>query len=88
VWELGWSVLPEHQGRGVATKATALASEHARSDGAYRFAHAFPSKDNEPSNAICGRIGFEFRGICQVEYPAGHLMECLDWQFDLFSCAK
>jgi RimJ/RimL family protein N-acetyltransferase len=88
VWELGWSILPEYQGRGVATKATAVAIEHARADGTYRFAHAFPSKDNEPSNAICRKIGFEFRGICEFEYPAGHFMKCVDWRFDLFPSAS
>jgi RimJ/RimL family protein N-acetyltransferase len=83
VWELGWSIVPEHQGRGIATRATLLAIEHARSDGAHRFAHAFPSTKNKASNAICRKIGFEHRGIVQFEYPKGHWMECVDWRFDL-----
>src|SRR6185295_74690 len=50
VWETGWSVLPEFQGRGVATMATAEIVKKARATGRHRFLHAFPSVDNGPSN--------------------------------------
>src|SRR5574341_1385607 len=46
VWETGWSVLPEFQGQGIATKATSAVVEQARAQGKHRFIHAFPSVDN------------------------------------------
>lgn len=88
VWELGWSVLPEYQGRGVATQGTLLALAQARSEGTHRFAHAFPSAENKASNAICRKIGFERQGVVQFEYPKGHWMECVDWRFDLLAQEK
>src|SRR5690349_23671539 len=59
VYEIGWMVVPEFQGRGVAVAATAQAIELARQDDMHRFMHAFPSVDNAPSNAICRRLGFQ-----------------------------
>src|SRR5689334_22902563 len=41
VWETGWSVLPEFQGQGVASRAAAAVVERARADRKYRFIHAF-----------------------------------------------
>ena len=83
VWEFGWSVLPEFQGRGIGTKGTSLALEVARSQGKNRFAHATPSVDNAPSNGICRNLGFELIGEDDVEYPPGHHMRCNDWRLDL-----
>ena len=53
VYEIGWAVLPEFQGKGLASLGTAQAIVSARSDGQHRFLHAFPSVDNAASNAIC-----------------------------------
>ncbi len=83
VWETGWSVLPEFQGQGVATKATLALVERTRLDKKHRFLHAFPSVDNGASNAICRKTGFTFLGEVNLEYPAGHKMRCNDWQLDL-----
>jgi RimJ/RimL family protein N-acetyltransferase len=85
VWETGWSVLPECQGRGVATRATAIVVERARAEGRHRFMHAFPSVDNGPSNAICRRVGFTLRDEVDIEYPPGRPMRCNDWRMDLFA---
>jgi RimJ/RimL family protein N-acetyltransferase len=82
IYEVGWSVLPGHQGRGIASKGTALAIAEARSDGKYRSMHAFPSVDNAPSNSICRKLGFTLVEGCRFEYPPGHFMECNDWRFD------
>jgi RimJ/RimL family protein N-acetyltransferase len=84
VWETGWSVLPEFQGRGIATKATLLIIEQARAARKHRYLHAFPSVDNHPSNAICRKTGFEFQGEYEFEYPPGNPVQCNDWRFDLF----
>ena len=83
IYEIGWSVLPGFQGRGLARAATAQSVAHARSAGRRRFVHAFPSVDNEPSNAICAGCGFALLGPCDFEYPPGSLMRCNDWQLDL-----
>jgi RimJ/RimL family protein N-acetyltransferase len=83
VWEVGWSVLLEFQGRGVGRAATALAIESAQSDGKHRFMHAFPAVDNGPSNAICRKLGFELLGEHEFEYPKDNLLLCNDWRLDL-----
>ena len=71
VSEIGWSVLPAFQGRGIALAAAAQTIEVARAEGARRFLHAFPSVDNPPSNAICRALGFTLLGVSEVEYPPG-----------------
>ena len=83
VYETGWGVLPEFQGRGIASTATAKAIEIARANGRRDAIHAFPSVDNAPSNSICRKLGFELRGECQFEYPKGHWMRCNDWRLSL-----
>ncbi|HWD66028.1 MAG TPA: GNAT family N-acetyltransferase [Solirubrobacteraceae bacterium] len=83
IYEVGWMVLPEFQGRGIAAAATAQAIELARTDDKHRFMHAFPNVENGPSNAICRKLGFELLGPCEFEFPKGHLMTCHDWRLDL-----
>jgi RimJ/RimL family protein N-acetyltransferase len=85
VWETGWSVLPEYQGRGVATTATAMVVERARAEGKHRSMHAFPSVDNAPSNAVCRKAGFTLQDAVDIEYPPGRPMRCNDWRLDLFA---
>ena len=83
VYETGWMVLPEFQGRGIAAAATRLVIEAARVDGKHRYLHAFPSVENAPSNAICSKLGFELLGDSEFEYPKGSFMRCNDWRLDL-----
>jgi RimJ/RimL family protein N-acetyltransferase len=85
VWECGWHLVPEAQGRGIATDATRLMLAHARATGLHRFVHAFPAVDNVASNALCERLGFELLGEAQVEYPKGRPMLVNDWRLDLES---
>jgi RimJ/RimL family protein N-acetyltransferase len=87
VYEIGWAVLPEAQGRGIATAGTALAIELARNERKHRYVHAYPAVDNGPSNAICRKLGFELLGESEVEYPKGHFMRCNDWRLDLEATA-
>jgi RimJ/RimL family protein N-acetyltransferase len=84
VLETGWLVLPEFQGKGIATNATRLIVEVARTRGKTRFMHAYPSVDNIPSNIICQKAGFKLQGAVSFEYPKDHLMQCNDWCLDLF----
>src|SRR5262245_44204557 len=50
LWEIGWSVLPEYQGQGVANRAIDLVVQRARTLGKFRFIHAFPAADNIAAN--------------------------------------
>ena len=84
VYEIGWSVIPAFQGRGIAGSATRMAVARASAERTRRFLHAFPSVDNGPSNAICRKLGFELIGPCDFEYPKGNTMRCNDWRLDLF----
>jgi len=84
VWESGWRVLPEHQGKGIASRALALTMERARAENKYRFVHAFPSVVNAASNAICKKVGFVLLNQVDFEYPPGKFMRSNDWQLDLF----
>src|SRR3954447_6451615 len=83
VWETGWSVIPAFQGRGIAVEATRQAIELARADGRHRFMHAYPMVENEASNAICRKLGFELLGARDFEYPKGNRIRCNDWRLDL-----
>jgi RimJ/RimL family protein N-acetyltransferase len=83
VYEVGWMVVPEFQGRGIAATAISQAIALAKHDDKHRFMHAFPSIDNAPSNAICRKLGFELREQCEFEFPKGHFMRCNDWCLDL-----
>jgi RimJ/RimL family protein N-acetyltransferase len=83
VAEVGWSVLPAAQGRGIARAATARLLEHAAGLDRWEFAHAFPAVDNGPSNAICERLGFELLEALDFEYPKGSLLRCNDWRYEL-----
>jgi RimJ/RimL family protein N-acetyltransferase len=87
VYEIGWSVLREFQGRGIATAATELAIARARSAPGVRFMHAFPSVGNPPSNAICRKLGFTLLEACEFEFPPGKQMLCNDWRLDLLADA-
>jgi RimJ/RimL family protein N-acetyltransferase len=83
IYETGWSIVPEFQGRGIAAAATAQALDHARARGSRRHVHAFPSVENAPSNAICRKLGFTLLGAYDFEYPAGNPLRCNDWRLDL-----
>jgi RimJ/RimL family protein N-acetyltransferase len=83
IFEMGWGVLPAHQGRGVASRAVPLILARARAEQRHRYVHAFPAVDNGPSNAVCRKAGFSLLGPHEFEYPKGHQMLCNDWSFDL-----
>ena len=66
--ELGWMVLPEFQGRGIATNALGLLLERARAARRFDRLHAFPGVTNGPSNALCRRFGFELIEQSDVKF--------------------
>ena len=86
VFEAGWSVLPEFQGRGIATDAMARAIELAQGERKHRFMHAFPNVENAASNAICRKLGFTLlEENLEFEFPPGNHLRCNDWRLDLFA---
>ena len=58
--EIGWMVLPEFQGRGIATTAVRMLLALAREKNRWGLVHAFPVITNTPSNAVCRSAGFRF----------------------------
>ena len=85
IYEMGWAVLPEFQGRGIATAAAAQAIVLAMTEGKHRHLHAFPGVDNPPSNAVCRKLGFTLVETCEGEYPPGSFMQINDWRLDLLA---
>ncbi|MFJ9242815.1 GNAT family N-acetyltransferase [Streptomyces sp. NPDC101776] len=83
VWETGWGVLPEFQGRGLAARAARAVVEAARAAGRHRYLHAFPSVDHHASNSVCRKAGFTLLGEAEFEYRKGHWITSNDWRFDL-----
>ncbi|SOD70926.1 RimJ/RimL family protein N-acetyltransferase [Jatrophihabitans sp. GAS493] len=90
VYEAGWGVLPEFQGRGVAVAALRALIDEVRAaaataggGGSRHSLHAYPSVDHPASNAICRRGGLNLVGECDFEYPPGQRMRCNDWQLPL-----
>lgn len=81
LWETGWSVLPAHQGRGIASAALALLIERVRAEPRFDSIHAFPGVDNAPSNALCRKHGFELLEQKSFEFR-GHTLHCNHWRLD------
>ena len=82
IYETGWSVFPEHQGRGIALQATLAIIEKTRA-GTLRSLHAFPHVDNAASNKICEKAGFKLLGPVEFEYPPGNFDPSNDWVLSL-----
>ena len=78
ITEIGWMVLPEFQGRGLAKQAVRMLLELARDDGRWGLVHAFPATTNSPSNGICRSLGFRFAGEREVAF-AGRVLRSNDW---------
>lgn len=82
-FETGWFVLPEAQGRGVASRALGPMLDEARQHRAgRRFGTAFPSVENAGSNGICRRAGFELVGTVTDDFRGAALM-MNEWVLDL-----
>ncbi|GAA1027096.1 hypothetical protein GCM10009557_07120 [Virgisporangium ochraceum] len=79
--EIGWMVLPEFQGRGLATEAVRALLDLARADGRWGPIHAYPTTTNVASNAICRAAGFSLRGQEETEF-AGQAFVSNHWVFN------
>jgi RimJ/RimL family protein N-acetyltransferase len=76
--EIGWMVLPEFQGRGIATTAVRMLLALAREQDRWGLVHAFPAITNVPSNAVCRSAGFRFAGEQQTTF-AGRMFRTNHW---------
>ena len=76
--EIGWMVLPEFQGQGLAKRAVAEVLRRASDDGRWGSIHAFPSVTNAVSNRLCESLGFTPVG--EQEFPfAGQSLRVQHW---------
>jgi RimJ/RimL family protein N-acetyltransferase len=79
--EIGWMVLPERQGRGLASAGVAQALRRADEAGRFSVLHAFPATSNAPSNALCRKYGFALREPIEHLYR-GHALRVNHWVRD------
>lgn len=68
VTEMGWFVVPDAQGRGVAAAAVDLAIADARVRAEHRTLLACPDVDNEVSSRLCAASGFTLQGTADLSY--------------------
>jgi RimJ/RimL family protein N-acetyltransferase len=76
--ETGWTVLPAHQGRGIASAALTLLIQRVTAEPRISSIHAFPPVTNAPSNALCRKFGFELLGDADFVY-SGRTLRCNHW---------
>lgn len=81
VTEIGWMVLPEFQGRGLAKRAVSQLLDRAAADGRWGTVHAFPGVTNVASNAVCRSLGFTLVGTSTVDYR-GRPYTAHHWQVE------
>ncbi|HEX3648750.1 MAG TPA: GNAT family N-acetyltransferase [Pseudonocardiaceae bacterium] len=79
--EIGWMVLPEFQGRGLAKAAVRQLLDQARTAGRWGVVHAYPGVTNGPSNGICRSLGFTLAGEQDVVF-AGRTLRTNHWWID------
>jgi RimJ/RimL family protein N-acetyltransferase len=83
IYEIGWMILPEFQGRGVASWAVREMLGRARAERKFGRIHAFPGVTNAASNRVCEKNGFTKVGQADVEF-AGHHLRVNHWRIELF----
>ncbi|WP_329110490.1 GNAT family N-acetyltransferase [Micromonospora sp. NBC_01699] len=81
VSEIGWMVLPEFQGRGLAKRSALALLERARDERRWGPVHAYPASTNGPSNGICRSLGFTLVGEQEVTF-ADRLLRSHHWVID------
>lgn len=80
--EMGWMVLPQFQGQGLATQAVQATLDRARATGRWDIIHAYPVASNAASNAVCRKTGFTQLEERDFEY-SGRTLRCNHWRIDL-----
>jgi ribosomal-protein-alanine N-acetyltransferase len=57
--EIGYGLVPSERGKGIATEAVKGLLEAAWKDPLVNLVVAFPDRDNEPSQGVLRRVGFQ-----------------------------
>lgn len=83
VYEAGWSVATEFQGRGAAAAALIACLHDAADQRDRSMLFAFPRIDNAASNALCRRAGLSWTAEEDFEYPPGNPIRVNSWAIDL-----
>ena len=68
--EIGWMVLPEYQGQGLASAAVRETLARAGVERRWGTVHAFTAFTNVASNALCRSVGFTLQGQQEIEFMA------------------
>ncbi len=79
--EIGWMVLPEFQGRGLAKAAVRELLIRAHAERRWGVVHAHPGVTNGPSNGICRSLGFTLVGERDVVF-ADRVLRTNHWEID------
>jgi RimJ/RimL family protein N-acetyltransferase len=79
--EIGWMVLPEFQGRGLAKAAVRALLERARAEDRWGTVHAFHGVTNAASNGICRSSGFTLLEERDVAF-ADRVIHTNHWAID------
>ena len=80
--EIGWMVLPEFQGRGLAKRSVRMLLDRAEADGRWGSIHAFPAVTNGPSNGICRSLGFTLLGERDLAWTPDRRLRVNHWRYD------
>ena len=83
IYEAGWSIATEFQGRGIAAAALTACLQDAAAQADRRALFAFPRIDNAASNALCRRVGMTWTDEEDFEYPAGNPIRVNAWMADV-----
>ena len=83
IYEAGWSIASQFQGRGLASAALRACIADAAAQNDRRTLFAFPRVDNDASNALCRRVGFIWQAEEDFEYPAGVPIRVNAWSVEL-----
>ena len=82
MYEAGWNIVPEYQGRGFGTEVVRLVLAEAARHGGRRAVHAYPSAENAASNATRRNAGFRLLGD-RDHVPGAAGFRANDWRYDL-----
>lgn len=69
--DVGYAILPEHSGKGLATEASKGVLEYARTELGKRDAFGFCAAGNPRSRRVLEKIGMEFRGVSALKAFGG-----------------
>ncbi|WP_035763198.1 GNAT family N-acetyltransferase [Arthrobacter sp. H20] len=82
IYEAGWSIATQFQGRGLASNALEACILDAAAQNDRNTLFAFPRIDNVASNALCRRVGLIWQSEEDFEYPVGVPIRVNAWSVE------